>query len=437
MNKSMSKNKVLYKIFLLLQIVFLTMYAYKQSEILSPFFDEIVSITASYNFFTSGNLVVKHYYFESFSASISSGPISAIGSIIAYFFTDNLFIIRTSNFFYNLLLFNTICYFIANTFKLNFYYLAIFSNFSLILIPWWFGSLYSLGEIPSMLLFTYSIFIYNSKRNLSLFLMSLSIIFGKIFIISIFIVTIFVLFCYSKKINFTNIFFLLLPYMVFGLLIQINTDTNFYQYLQKIYNLLISHPSAGIDPIILNNIFRISELNEWSLASFGRALFTPLLFLIFIRKFSSDIEHHFNLNYLVFFTTITVPYLWFWILNDTKWIRYTQYYLIPLLFFLNIFLIKFGYKDRKYLIFYTLTLSFFMSSNLLFLMLFLISILFYFNVFDKFKINAYVVIVLIFILNSVNSFYEVNSNNKVNIDFKSCTVEIDSFDCFRNYEGNT
>ena len=170
---------------------------------------------------------------ESFSASLSSGPISAIGSLLAYFFTDNLVIIRTSNFIYNLLILNVICYFISKSYKLSFFNLAIISNFTLITIPWWFGSLYSLGEVPSVVLFTFSIFIYNINRNVSLFLMGLSIIFGKIFLLSIFIPLILILLFVDKQIKITNILFAILPYIFFGALIQINSDINFFQYTQK------------------------------------------------------------------------------------------------------------------------------------------------------------------------------------------------------------
>ena len=374
---------------------------------------------------------------ESFSASLSSGPISAIGSLLAYFFTDNLVIIRTSNFIYNLLILNVICYFISKSYKLSFFNLAIISNFTLITIPWWFGSLYSLGEVPSVLLFTCSIFIYNINRNVSLFLMGLSIIFGKIFLLSIFIPLILILLFVDKQIKITNILFAILPYIFFGALIQINSDINFFQYTQKVFNLIISHPSSGIDPILLDeNILQRSELKDWSMASFGRALVAPLFFLIFIRIFITSIEDYFNLNYTIIFIVITIPYIWFWLLNDTKWIRYTQFFIIPLLFMLNTFLIKFGYKDKKFISFYLLTLSFFFSSNLIFIAGVLLSFLNYFYDFRKIKINNYVIILIIFILNSLNYFYEVNRYDKMNINFKPCSVEIDSYECFKNYEGN-
>ena len=55
----MIKNTSLHKLVIFLQIIFLVILAFRQSESLSPFFDEIISITANYNFFTSGNFFCK------------------------------------------------------------------------------------------------------------------------------------------------------------------------------------------------------------------------------------------------------------------------------------------------------------------------------------------------------------------------------------------
>jgi hypothetical protein len=53
----------------------------------------------------------------------------------------------------------------------------------LLLIPWWIGPLYSLGEVASTLLFVNSIYLFNWNRKVSMILFSVSIFFGKLLLI--------------------------------------------------------------------------------------------------------------------------------------------------------------------------------------------------------------------------------------------------------------
>ena len=69
---------------------------------------------------------------------------------------------------------------IIRVFKLEKNFLLLFSGFSLILIPWWQGSLYSIGEIPSSILFVNAVILFYRFRKLSLVLFCLSIFYGKI-----------------------------------------------------------------------------------------------------------------------------------------------------------------------------------------------------------------------------------------------------------------
>ena len=74
-------------------------------------------------------------------------------------------------------LYNTTCiYLILKSLSQNIDFLLITNGLFVFLIPWWIGSLYGIGEIASMIVFTNAMFLFRDMRKLSIFLFAVSII---------------------------------------------------------------------------------------------------------------------------------------------------------------------------------------------------------------------------------------------------------------------
>ena len=95
-----------------------------------------------------------------------------------------------------------------------------FVIFSIFLTPWWFGSLYSLGELFSIILFFYSALLIDKKPFLSIFLMSSSIVFGKLFLILVVVPFLLIFIFKRKNTDYLNYFISFIsPFMLYSFLI--------------------------------------------------------------------------------------------------------------------------------------------------------------------------------------------------------------------------
>jgi hypothetical protein len=152
---------------------------YKTSLTLKPWEDEIIALTSSINFYTSLDYLPNNSY-DNYSYGLTSGILSSIGGVIGWTITRDLIFTRFFNFLYVFFVQFLMTYSIFKTNK-NYKYLnSIFFGLVLIvLVPWWFSTLYLIAEVISTLIFVNALFIYNKNKKLSLFLMGCSVIFGK------------------------------------------------------------------------------------------------------------------------------------------------------------------------------------------------------------------------------------------------------------------
>ena len=105
---------------------------------------------------------MRAFGFLLLNAVSTFGPISAIGGVIGWNLTSKLVIARISNFYWILFLQLLLSLAIAKMYKSEYKFLLFMNSFSLILIPWWQGSLYMLGEFASVIRFLYT----TNQRNM-------------------------------------------------------------------------------------------------------------------------------------------------------------------------------------------------------------------------------------------------------------------------------
>ena len=117
-----------------------------------------------------------------------------------------------------------------------------------LLIPWWQGALYSLGEIASMIVFVNAIFLYSNFRKLSLGLFGISIFLGKLLtalpFVGFYIIVLIKESSIKKVLN--DITYFLLPLLPWFLLINLNYESgNFGNYLIDTLNFILKDNSAS------------------------------------------------------------------------------------------------------------------------------------------------------------------------------------------------
>ena len=90
--------------FIIFQHFFIFDYIRTKSVRVDSFIDEYVVITSNVNFFKNFDFNAGDFIGGSYSVLLTSGPISAIGSVISWNITNNFILGRISNFYYLILL---------------------------------------------------------------------------------------------------------------------------------------------------------------------------------------------------------------------------------------------------------------------------------------------------------------------------------------------
>ena len=142
--------------FIFIYFIALIYFVFKTSSTLPPFRDEIVSLVANTGFFLNGFSFEgpKQTIFEGlYNPFLTSPPLSAVGSSIAWSFLNDFNLIRLANFFWVLVVQIIFSKYVSSIYELDRKKVIIFSGFALVSFPFWFGSIYSLGETISIIFF--------------------------------------------------------------------------------------------------------------------------------------------------------------------------------------------------------------------------------------------------------------------------------------------
>ena len=169
-----------YSVFLLVTNYVIFNYVKIKSFTIENFIDEYISLSSNVNFYRNFDFNAGDFIGGSYSIYLTSGPLSAVGGVLGWSIFESFTFSRISNFYWILLLQIIFSYFILKIYKLDIQVLTLLNIVIILLIPWWQGALYSLGEIASMIILTNSIFLFEKYRKQSIFLMSMSIFFGKL-----------------------------------------------------------------------------------------------------------------------------------------------------------------------------------------------------------------------------------------------------------------
>lgn len=419
-----------------LQVVLNTSYTLK------PWEDELISLTSSSNFFMNLNFLPSSSY-GNYSYALTSGILSAIGGVIGWNVSQSFVVARVANFLYVCLLQIIMIIFIfKDNKKFNTGIVFFFSFISILLVPWWFSTMYLIAEIVSTLVFVNALFIYDKNKKLSLFLMGSSVIFGKFLMI---IPS--VLFLISKielnnlKRSFINSLFFITPFLCWYTLMYFKIGIeDFLYYLNNFFGTLVNREDSGVQSALnfsFNTIYenlQKSEVPQWTPASVIRAALTPIIFLFIYFKNRNLFFKEFGVSFTSVLFGIIGTYVWFWVLTPFKYIRQSTHFVLIVIFVsLYIFLFSSGIsKFYKFLL--LANISLFLSDIKIIIAFNLVTFLYFIlNEKQKAIFNLEVVVIFFLIINLINMNLELREKDIYDLKFSSCELDLFSSECVKEY----
>ena len=440
-----NKNSYLLLVASQIYIIISFFSSFYKTKTLKPWSDEIVSLVSNYNFYLNNFNFIGPYgteYFTSYSPKLTAGPISSIGAVISWVFTDNIYIIRFSNFIYLFLLSILLLCIVLFTFnfevKGNFILLTTLFLFSLTNTSWWYGILYLLPETICALIFANAILLFEKHRRISLLIMGISIFFGDFLTVLMFFGFYISTMYYERSLIrvLKDIPFGILPPIIWLSLVIFFSDYNLIDYFSEYYNHYFRHRSAGnVDfssSSIVNN-FVNSEVSNWGIADFTRILFAPILFSFIVIRFNI-LTSITNLGKAQILLPLLTVFTWFWLLSPVKSIIYSGLFTTFMLIFTSYLIVLAEFK--KELVFYLLlTIYAFFFSSFFLIVIYMIFITLFFII-KKQKIQRkQILIILIFsmCLNQLNVIAETASLLTYEVTVKNCKASLTEVDCWDDY----
>ncbi len=440
-------KKIVFIIFFLLLFLksFISYEIIKNKSYLIPsFIDEYITLASNVNFFRTLDFNAGSFIGGSYNPNITSGIISSVGKVIGWEFSNDFIISRITNFLYIVLLQLAFFIVISNVYKSEKYFLILVSSFSIFLIPWWQGSLYSIGEIPATIVFVNAIFLFNRYRKISIILFSTSIVLGKtlLFLPFFFFYLIYFLKDKNVKKSLRDIALFVMPAIPWLLLVRRKyPGNNVLQYLVDQKSFILGHQTSGLNISNSSNYLNFyqrlldSEFVNWNIYEKNRVLLIPLIFLFLIYLNKESIDNFFGYITLPIITSFLSIYLWFVIFNDTKWIRHTQHYTIIIIISI-LYLINFDVvKNKIHIFIFTSCFIYFFDNQKNLIPYFLLIIMFVIFLNFKFKNIELLkgVLVIIMFIEFMIPTKNMGLQELKQFELEECTQKIESDDCRKAY----
>lgn len=427
--------------FVIIQHFFIFDYIRTKSVRVDSFIDEYVVLASNVNFFKNFDFNAGDFIGGSYSVLLTSGPISAIGSVISWNITNNFILGRISNFYFLILLQVLFSIAVFKKHKLDFKLIYGFNGLILLSIPWWQGALYSLGEIASMIIFTNSVFLFHKLRKLSMFLFSVSIFYGKLLTLLPFLG--FYGAYFFKKRRVTNeVIYFFIPLALWLLLVQIYYESgNLNDYFVDQFYLIINHAGSGVSSLdtgqffnLKQNIFQ-TEIMNWNTFDKLRLTMVPLFTIAILFNNKEKVDKVFNNLSIPLIFSILIPYIWFWFFNSNKWIRYSQHFsVVVIIVLLYLTFSGINFNRSNYFIITSMLSLFITNAKFLIAVLLIISLILILNL-QKNQLHIYIPILLIgiFTLDISIPYFEKNTFGNLNNFIEECELTLLDERCLEAY----
>ena len=432
-----------YSVFLLVTNYVIFNYVKLKSFTIENFIDEYISLSSNVNFYRNFDFNAGDFIGGSYSIYLTSGPLSAVGGVLGWSIFESFTFSRISNFYWTLLLQIIFSYFILKIYKLDIQVLTLLNIVIILLIPWWQGALYSLGEIASMIILTNSIFLFEKYRKQSIFLMSMSIFFGKLLTLLPFIgFYLYVLFKEKKlkRVLYDSLIFSI-PILFWIMLVLLNYEKgNLIHYLTSQIDLILNHQSSGVSMENSNSFIKkiqMSEYSSWNIFDRFRILLAPILLIFYIVKNKKIINNSLGKYTVGIIPSIFLPYIWFWLFSPTKWMRYSQHFMVIILIFLIYFLsLKLDFSSINFLVSISFISIFIENQKILIILIMFLSIYSIYILKEVKQKTLKILLCTILVFDISTSVFQNESSDITFYQIESCTESLVSSECRNTFIGD-
>ena len=396
---------------------------------INNFEDELIALTSHIFFLTELEFKAPFLVDEMiFTPALTTGFNSSVGGALGWVIFKDFYFSRLFNFIWLILEISLLNIYLYKNKIINvkFFYYSILGLFC---IPLWYNSLYGLGEIISSIIFFNSLLLYEKNKKISMFLMSISIFFGKFIIFLSFLVFIII---NLRKESMNSVLYFAIPPSIWAFVIFIKTGfSGLLDYSNKFLSFLFFHGLSK--PNTSSNFFRearnniaMSEIADWSYATIIRVVVIPLFFSLFLLlKFLLKKNSKLDLSISI---VIIVNYLYFYLFSYQKYLRYSQIFLIITIYYLLYLLSNEDNSTFIEKLTFVLMLSFYFSNEILILFLILFSTFLIYR-----KKTIFIPLFIFLLLNIANLQYESRTYVKNNLNIYECKNTISSIECITNY----
>ena len=432
-----------YSVFLLVTNYVIFNYVKLKSFTIENFIDEYISLSSNVNFYRNFDFNAGDFIGGSYSIYLTSGPLSAVGGVLGWSIFESFTFSRILNFYWILLLQIIFSYFILKIYKLDIQVLTLLNIVIILLIPWWQGALYSLGEIASMIILTNSIFLFEKYRKQSIFLMSMSIFFGKLLTLLPFIgFYLYVLFKEKdlKRVLYDSLIFSI-PILFWIMLVLLNYEKgNLIHYLTSQIDLILNHQSSGVSMENSNSFIKkiqMSEYSSWNIFDRFRILLAPILLIFYIVKNKKIINNSLGKYTVGIIPSIFLPYIWFWLFSPTKWMRYSQHFMVIILIFLIYFLsLNLDFSSINFLASILFISIFIENQKILIILIMFLSIYSIYILKDVKQKTLKILLCTILVFDISTSVFQNESSDITFYQIESCTESLVSSECRNTFIGD-
>ena len=436
-------RKIFLAPFLIFQLFISYNYVKNKAIDLKPFIDEYVSLSSNYHLVNELNFSAGGFLGGTFSVYLTSGPISAIGSVFGWIATNDIFYSRIFNYYWICFLLIICSYTLIKKIGLSNRYVWIFPLIVCFTIPWWQGMLYSLGEIPSVILITTAMLLFNKSRKLSLLLFGFSIFLGKLLNILIFAIFYLTHLNHSRSLKtiFNDFVYFLIPLIPWLTLIQFTyNDGGLIKYFFDLYYFVGDSNASGIENdnfslTSLKQAILLSEYSQWNIYEKIRIGIIPILGSLLILKNRKILDLKFGYVTIPIFLSLISTYLWFWILNPLKWMRYSQHF-TAIIIFLLLYLIIFDIFEKKYdFLAGSYLLIFYLDNTKKYLIYFLILITVSYFIKNKnvFKASLIYIVAILMTLDITAGVIRKGFREVSSLELQACNTSLNNDECRDSY----
>ena len=436
-------RKIFLAPFLIFQLFISYNYVKNKAIDLKPFIDEYVSLSSNYHLVKELNFSAGGFLGGTFSVYLTSGPISAIGSVFGWIATNDIFYSRIFNYYWICFLLIICSYTLIKKIGLSNRYVWIFPLIVCFTIPWWQGILYSLGEIPSVILITTAMLLFNKSRKLSLLLFGFSIFLGKLLNILIFAIFYLTHLNHSRSLKtiFNDFVYFLIPLIPWLTLIQFTyNDGGLIKYFFDLYYFVGDSNASGIENdnfslTSLKQAILLSEYSQWNIYEKIRIGIIPILGSLLILKNRKILDLKFGYVTIPIFLSLISTYLWFWILNPLKWMRYSQHF-TAIIIFLLLYLIIFDIFEKKYdFLAGSYLLIFYLDNTKKYLIYFLIliTVSYFIKNTNVFKASLIYIVAILMTLDITTGVIRKGFREVSSLELQACNTSLNNDECRDSY----